>query len=71
MQGHTFTLKEVMHGNHPVRPFVHHLFEMEPRIRLHEFVDDLSLEKFFFVTDQHIHIPYVFPPVEHEIAHLV
>lgn len=54
-----------------LRPFTKHLLQMDSRIRLHELVDDLDDEKFLFVTKQFLHTPYVFPPVEHEIAHIV
>jgi hypothetical protein len=66
--GNFYTLNE---SSHPVRLFTHHLLEMSPRIRLHSFVDDLDDKKFFFIGKEYIHIPHVFPPVEHEIAHLV
>jgi hypothetical protein len=69
--GNFFTLEEVMTSVNPVRKFTHHLLGMDSRIRLHAFVDDLDDEKFFFIGKQYIHIPYVFPPVEHEIAHMV
>ncbi len=69
--GNFFTLKEVQASKQPVRLFTHHLLQMESRIRLHHFVDDLDDKKFFFIGQDYIHIPYVFPPVEHEIAHLV
>ncbi len=68
--GNFFTLKEAS-THHTVRQFTSHLLEMEPRIRLHTLVDDLDDKKFFFIGKEYIHIPYVFPPIEHEIAHLV
>jgi hypothetical protein len=52
-------------------PFVFSLFENEPRMRFHGNLEGLDDMKFFFVTKQHIHIPYGFPMIEHEIAHAV
>jgi hypothetical protein len=44
---------------------------MDSRIRLHSLLDDLDDEKFFFISQRYIHIPYGFPPIEHELAHMV
>jgi hypothetical protein len=52
-------------------PFVVSLLKEEPRVRLHALADDVDEDKFFFLTKEHIHIPYGFPAVEHEIAHAV
>lgn len=54
-----------------LKPFTYHLLGMEPRIRLHEFLDDLDDENFFTITKEHIYSPYQFPPIEHEICHLL
>lgn len=52
-------------------PFLSHLLQMEPRIRLYPFFGDVEKDKGFFVTRDHIYIPYQLPMVEHDIAHLV
>jgi hypothetical protein len=52
-------------------PIVRELLSPEPRIRLHSFADDVDDNKFFFLTKDHIHIPYALPTIEHEIAHAV
>jgi hypothetical protein len=51
--------------------FPRSLLKMEPRIRVHAMADDVEENKFMFVTKTNFHIPHGFPPIEHEIAHMV
>lgn len=53
-------------------PFVRQLFQGETRICMHDVGNDVfNDEKMFVVTKDIIHIPYILPAVEHEIAHAV
>lgn len=66
MQSNGRALQEV---SSDISPFVISLLDSEPRIRLHGHLEGLDDGKFFFVTKNHIHIPFGFPLIEHEIAH--
>lgn len=61
-----------LHHKEPERltPFVRHLLQMDDRIRLCGFYGDVEEDKGFFITKEAIHIPYILPLVEHDIAHL-
>ncbi len=52
-------------------PFVRSLCEEEPRFRLYPMLEDIDKNKYFFLTKQHIYIPFRFPTIEHEISHAV
>ena len=52
-------------------PLVHSLLSMDQRVRLYPLFGDVDGEKGFFITRQHIYIPYVLPLIEHDIAHLL
>lgn len=52
-------------------PFVTSLLNVEPRIRVCPLYGDVEEDKGFFVTKDHIFIPYELPKVEHDIAHLL
>lgn len=52
-------------------PFVMSLLNVDSRIRVCPFYGDVEENKGFFVTKQHIFIPYELPKIEHDIAHLL
>lgn len=54
-----------------VHPFIHELLGMDSRIRLSQFYGDVEKNKGYFITKDHIHIPYILPSIEHDICHLL
>lgn len=50
-----------------------HLYGMEPRIRTYALADTIysDISKVYFLTKEHIYIPYRLPSASHEIAHMV
>lgn len=54
-----------------VHPFLHELLSMDKRIRLSQFYGDAEKNKGFFITKEHIHIPYVLPSLAHDVSHLL
>lgn len=51
--------------------FVFHLLSMDNRIRLYPMFGEVDPNKGFFLTKEHIYIPYLLPTIEHDVAHLL
>lgn len=52
-------------------PFINSLLSMDKRIHVCALFGDVEDNKGFFITKNHIFIPYELPKIEHDLAHLV
>jgi len=52
-------------------PFAHSLLSMEPRFRLYDMIGDFVEDRGYIPTKSALYLPYGFPGIEHEIAHMV
>lgn len=72
-----FSVSELGQAVHPkllgnkIHPTVHSLCNKEDRIRVYEVFGEVIPNQGFFVTKNHIYIPYGLPKVAHDISHLL